>query len=90
MLYEVITLPKANPELYDGQAFLGVDAGSTTIKACVIDPEGRLLYSRYQPNNGNPIQAVKEFLTNFYTTYPKIQLEKACSTGYGEHLMQNA
>jgi len=84
------SLPKANPELYDGQAFLGVDAGSTTIKACVIDPEGRLLYSRYQPNNGNPIQAVKEFLTNFYTTYPKIRLEKACSTGYGEHLMQNA
>ncbi|MGE4454093.1 MAG: BadF/BadG/BcrA/BcrD ATPase family protein, partial [Sphaerochaeta sp.] len=84
------TLPKADPALYTGPAFLGVDAGSTTIKTCVIDREGRLLFSRYEENNGNPVQAVKDFLAHFYLTYPQITIEKSCSTGYGEHLMQNA
>lgn len=83
-------LQKADPHSYKGQAFLGVDAGSTTVKACIIDTEGRLLYSRYQQNNGNPVQAVKEFLTSFLTTYPDIQLVKSCSTGYGELLIKNA
>ncbi|MGH0053152.1 MAG: acyl-CoA dehydratase activase-related protein, partial [Sphaerochaetaceae bacterium] len=84
------SLPKNNPEQYQGPAFLGIDAGSTTIKACIIDPEGRLLFSRYEENNGNPVQAAKEFLSSFYTQFPHITIEKACSTGYGEHLMQNA
>lgn len=83
-------LPKADALNYKGQAFLGVDAGSTTVKACIIDTQGRLLYSRYQLNNGNPVQAVKEFLTNFLTSYPDIHIVKACSTGYGELLVKNA
>ncbi|MBG0767133.1 MAG: 2-hydroxyacyl-CoA dehydratase [Spirochaetaceae bacterium] len=84
------SLTKVDPEHYAGPAFLGVDAGSTTIKACIINPEGRLLFSRYEENNGNPVQAIKEFLGNFYITYPNITIEKACSTGYGEQLLQNA
>ncbi|WP_428588861.1 acyl-CoA dehydratase activase-related protein [Sphaerochaeta sp.] len=83
-------LVKADPAHYHGTAFLGVDAGSTTVKACVIDDQGRLLHSRYQANNGNPVQAVKEFLSSFLTTYPNIELVKSCSTGYGEHLIKNA
>ncbi|MGE4463811.1 acyl-CoA dehydratase activase-related protein [Sphaerochaeta sp.] len=83
-------LPKLDPNQYQGQAFLGVDSGSTTVKACVIDAEGNLLYSRYQENNGNPVQAVKEFLTTFYASYPHINLVKSCSTGYGELLIRNA
>ena len=83
-------LPKRDPNHYQGEAFLGVDAGSTTVKACVIDTEGRLLYSRYQENNGNPVQAVNEFLTSFYSSYPHINLAKSCSTGYGELLIKNA
>jgi len=88
--HDLAKLPKADALSYSGQAFLGVDAGSTTVKACVIDTEGKLLYSRYQQNNGNPVQAVKEFLTSFLTTYPNIQIIKACSTGYGELLIKNA
>ncbi|MFA6784343.1 MAG: acyl-CoA dehydratase activase-related protein [Sphaerochaeta sp.] len=79
-----------DPSTYEGEAFIGLDSGSTTIKACVIDPEGRLLYSRYQSNNGNPVQAVKEFLSTFMSTYPHIRLVKGCSTGYGEHLIKQA
>lgn len=83
-------LSKTDPLTYSGQAFLGVDAGSTTVKACIIDDQGKVLHSRYQQNNGNPVQAVKEFLTSFLTTYPAIQIVKACSTGYGELLVKHA
>jgi predicted CoA-substrate-specific enzyme activase len=84
------TLPTIDPASYSGEAFIGIDAGSTTVKACVINAKGELLYSRYQNNNGNPVQAVKEFLTTFMTTYPDIKLTKSCSTGYGEQLISNA
>jgi predicted CoA-substrate-specific enzyme activase len=83
-------LPCIDPASYSGEAYIGIDAGSTTVKACVISDKGELLYSRYQNNNGNPVQAVKEFLTTFMTSYPSIKLTKGCSTGYGEHLISNA
>ncbi len=88
--HQTASLESNDPALYSGDVFLGVDAGSTTVKACVIDAQGRLLYSRYQSNNGNPVQAVKEFLTTFLTTYPHLKITKACSTGYGEMLIKQA
>jgi predicted CoA-substrate-specific enzyme activase len=83
-------LPCIDPASYSGEAYIGIDAGSTTVKACVISDKGELLYSRYQNNNGNPVQAVKEFLTSFMSAYPSIKLVKGCSTGYGEQLIGNA
>jgi predicted CoA-substrate-specific enzyme activase len=83
-------LAKGNPTLYHGEAFLGVDAGSTTVKAVVIDTDGRLLYSHYGPNNGNAVPIVRDIITTFETTYPNITLAKACSTGYGELLVKSA
>jgi len=75
---------------YEGEAFLGIDAGSTTVKLCILDTQGRVLHTRYQGNNGNPVQLVKEFLITFMVTYPKISLVKGCSTGYGEQLLKQA
>lgn len=83
-------LPTVDPASYSGEAFLGIDAGSTTVKACIVTDKGELLYSRYQNNNGNPVQAVKEFLETFMVAYPSIKLMKGCSTGYGEQLISNA
>ncbi|MGB4407636.1 MAG: acyl-CoA dehydratase activase-related protein [Sphaerochaeta sp.] len=77
-------------ETYEGEAFLGIDAGSTTVKLCILDCEGRVLHTRYQGNNGNPVQLVREFLTSFMVSYPKVSLVKGCSTGYGEHLIKEA
>lgn len=83
-------LAYGDPETYEGDAFVGIDAGSTTVKVCILDNESRVLYSRYQSNNGNPVQLVKEFLSTFMVTYPRISLVKGCSTGYGEHLIKQA
>lgn len=38
-----------------GDLFLGVDLGSTTIKATLIDSEGRLVASWYEQNEGKPL-----------------------------------
>ena len=80
----------ADPSAYVGNAYLGIDSGSTTIKMCIISDDGQLLLSRYSPNNGNPVQAVKSFLMSFYDAYPYIHLSGAASTGYGEDLMKSA
>ena len=37
---------------YEGDAWFGIDSGSTTIKAVLIDDKNRLLYSYYGSNNG--------------------------------------
>jgi len=83
-------LPTASIETYRGDAFVGIDSGSTTIKECVIDKDGNLLYSRYENNNGNPVEAVRSFLCDVQSKYPFVKLQKGCSTGYGEALIKNA
>ncbi len=35
---------------------MGIDAGSTTTKAALIDEDGRLVYSYYNSNEGNPLK----------------------------------
>lgn len=70
--------------------FLGIDAGSTTVKCAVINADCEIVFSRYMSNSGNPIPAVKEFLTAFYTQYPGCKIECAAVTGYGEEIVKNA
>ena len=80
----------ADPDTYEGPAYIGIDAGSTTVKLAVIDAEGRLLSSIYQSNNGNPVPLVRQFLLDFYRRYPKITLKGGTVTGYGEDIIRNA
>ena len=82
--------PRRDIEAYTGPAFLGVDAGSTTVKAVLLDKEGKILTSFYRSNSGNPIPIVKDFLLDLYRKYPKITVESSAVTGYGEELLKNA
>ncbi len=84
------TVPLRNPSTYSGRAYLGIDAGSTTIKTCLLAENGDLLLSRYSPNNGNPVQAIHSFLSFLYENYPDITIAASASTGYGEDLMKSA
>ena len=43
--------------------FLGIDSGSTTTKIVIIDEEGKVVLRHYRNNNGNPVGAVVEGLT---------------------------
>ena len=84
------SIERIDPDTYEGDAYYGVDSGSTTIKMVVITPDGKILRDKYSSNKGNPVPHVKEFLEHFYWKYPKIKIVGATSTGYGEELIKNA
>ncbi len=73
------------------ETFLGIDAGSTTLKATLIDNDKNLLYSFYKSNEGNPINAAKTMLKELYSQLPaNAYIANTCVTGYGEELMKAA
>ena len=74
----------------EGHVFLGIDAGSTTVKAVVVDEDANILCSRYLPNGGNPVPIIKEFLEDLYKQYPDIHIQSSAVTGYGEEMIMNA
>jgi predicted CoA-substrate-specific enzyme activase len=58
----VIPAP-ANQPAPDGPLVLGVDAGSTTTKAVLLDPATRgLIASHYARTNGDPVAAIRQCL----------------------------
>lgn len=76
---------------YSGDCFLGIDAGSTTTKAALIDPQGALLYTYYGSNNGSPLNSSIEVLKDLYTQIPKqARIVSSAVTGYGESLLKAA
>lgn len=79
---------KENPD--PKEAYLGVDAGSTTLKAVVLDENGDIFHADYMPNSGNPIPLLKDFLIKFYEKYPRVRIRASASTGYGEEITKNA
>ena len=83
-------VPKGDAEHYTGEAFLGIDAGSTTVKAVLIGKDGEVLDSVYRNNSGNPVPIVQEYLLDLYKRYPNIHIASSAVTGYGEELLKNA
>ena len=76
---------------YKGDAYLGIDAGSTTTKMVLLDKENSILWSFYGSNKGNPVKIVQEQLQEIYIrTKDRIRIRKAVVTGYGEALIKNA
>ena len=76
---------------YRGDAYLGIDSGSTTTKLMLITPESKILYSHYQTNNGQPLDIVTGRLREIYSLIgDRIVIRGACVTGYGEEMMRAA
>ena len=76
---------------YEGDCYLGIDAGSTTTKLVLIDRDGKLLYSLYGSNEGNPLKSVMNMLKKLYHELPKKAILRYSGvTGYGESLIQTA
>ena len=76
---------------YHDVCFLGIDAGSTTTKAALIDKDGNLLYSFYDNNNGSPLATSIRAVKDIYSKLPSdATIAHSCSTGYGEALIKAA
>lgn len=75
---------------YSGDGYLGIDSGSTTLKVVLTDPEGAVVYSSYQSNQGRPIEVVKDALIEMYKKHPNVKIVSSAVTGYGEDMIRNA
>lgn len=85
------TVNQSNLQDYKGKVFLGIDAGSTTIKAIVIGEERQILYSYYDKNNGRALQRAIEIVKDIYERLPEdVIIAKCAVTGYGEALIKFA
>ena len=76
---------------YVGDAYVGIDAGSTTTKLVLIDKEDNILYEYYGSNKGNPVEIVKKELKHIFDLCGKnIRILGSAVTGYGEELIKKA
>ena len=82
------SLSRAPLEACGGDLWLGIDSGSTTIKAVLLDADNRLVYSSYGPNQGDPLGAAVGILKEIYARKrPEAIIRAAAATGYGSGLL---
>ncbi len=78
-------------ESYEGNAYLGIDCGSTTTKMVLLSSEKEILFSYYNSNRGNPVEIVREQLGIIYGLCgDRIRIAGSAVTGYGEELIKHA
>ena len=84
-------IPKASLDEAQGRCWLGIDAGSTTIKAVVIDSQDRIVFTHYASNEGDPVTAAVDIVRAVRGALPQgCEIGRSCSTGYGEGLVKSA
>lgn len=85
------TTPEVPAPDYNGDAYLGIDCGSTTTKLVLITENDELLYKYYSSNRGNPVDIVCEQLKLVHKLCEgHINIAAAVVTGYGEELIKSA
>ena len=85
-------VPKGDPASYTGErVFIGIDAGSTTMKAAMVGEDGQLLHTWYGNNNGDILGTAKVIMADFYQHIPAgARIGHVTTTGYGEALLIEA
>ncbi|MBO7702407.1 MAG: CoA activase, partial [Eggerthellaceae bacterium] len=88
---------RADLASYEGTAFLGIDAGSTTFKAVLISDDGKILWTHYVSNKGDVLGCARTALKKLYEELPKdgqgnpkVTIGHSTVTGYGEGLLLQA
>ena len=96
--HAALSFPRAR--LFDakGPLFVGIDAGSTTVKVAVLDESGAMVYSAYKPTKGDVLATLRESLSDFYGNIPRscgrvkepyAWVANAVVTGYGEDMIRS-
>lgn len=87
---------RATLELFDlskqkGPCYLGIDAGSTTTKAVLINDQGQMVFTYYGGNKGNPVRSAVKIMKDLYRQMPnESYIAYSCVTGYGENIIRAA
>jgi len=88
------TIPPFVPPVLQKETdcFLGIDGGSTSSKAVLVDAEGRLLLKVYQLSRGNPIEDTIELLQKIVAQDPHgyYQIRGLGVTGYAADVLEGA
>ena len=72
-----------------GPHFLGIDAGSTTIKAVLINDDKTIVWSTYGVHKDSPLIAAANIVKEVRKSLPEgAYIARACATGYGEGLVK--
>jgi predicted CoA-substrate-specific enzyme activase len=80
-----------------GDIFIGIDAGSTTVKLAVVNEAGELIYSSYEKSRGEVLETARDMLDELYSSLPHeydgdalVTIRHTKVTGYGERLLRVA
>ncbi len=91
------SIPRNRLSVYEGPVFLGIDAGSTSIKCVLIDADKQILYSYYKRSAGDLVEVAKDMLIDLYKHLPRrpdgkrtVHIVSSLCTGYGEDFLKNA
>ncbi len=85
------SVPQRDIEEATGDCFLGIDAGSTTIKAVITDEADEIVFSHYASNQGDPVTSAVAILRRIIDELPQsARIVRSCVTGYGEDLVRSA
>jgi predicted CoA-substrate-specific enzyme activase len=94
---DLYKIPKFEPKRFEpGQvvrAVIGLDGGSTSSKAVLVDEDGQILCKAYQLSKGNPIQDTKELLAQLreyveVSQKAKLEIMGFGATGYAADVLQ--
>ncbi|MGB0049939.1 MAG: BadF/BadG/BcrA/BcrD ATPase family protein, partial [Terriglobales bacterium] len=73
--------------------FIGIDGGSTSTKAVLLDDRGQILCKAYQLSNGNPIQDTIEMFENLRgqveAQNAKLEVLGVATTGYAKDILKD-
>jgi predicted CoA-substrate-specific enzyme activase len=73
--------------------FIGIDGGSTSTKAVLLDDKGDILCKAYQLSNGNPIQDTIEMFENLRgqveAQNAKLEVLGVATTGYAKDILKD-
>jgi predicted CoA-substrate-specific enzyme activase len=73
--------------------FIGIDGGSTSTKAVLLDEKGDILCKAYQLSNGNPIQDTIEMFENLRgqveAQNAKLEVLGVATTGYAKDILKD-
>ena len=89
--HDAQVVPKGDLASYRGRVFIGIDAGSTTMKAAVVGEDGELLYTWYGNNRGDVLGTARKIMDDIYDRLPGgCTIGHVTTTGYGEALLIEA
>lgn len=74
------------------RCFLGIDGGSTSSKAVVVDERGEILFKAYRLSEGNPIEDTLALLRNIrvFDRHDTLRIAGLGVTGYAANVLSRA